>query len=189
MKNLLTIAVLSVLAVGSFFFLRSLQKELTPEVVEEKIQPIGTGMGVKTTVYNQSNQRVYELTSDKVIEFSAHHGTEFVQPFVLAWDDNSQLSWQGESKKAFLSGDKNLLTMTQSVEIIQTPSSIKPTYLNGDEISYRVKDSMLSSQLPVKIDDGVSQQTADTMKANIKAKHVLFDGNVKARYQTLPKGD
>lgn len=184
MKNLVIIFILLLLVIGSFFFLRSLQEELVPKVVEEKIQPVATGYQVKTRVYNSKNQLSYELVSDKIVEFSNQHGTEFSQPLIWLWDDKQQLNWKGKSQEAFLTGNHELLTMKKAVEIIQFPESAKPTYLNGDEISYNAKTSILDSQLPVKVDDGTNRQTSDKIQANTKTKKLSAKGHIKAHYES-----
>ncbi len=189
MKNLMIIAILALLAIGSFFFLRGLQDELAPKVVEEKIQPIAVGYKVETRVYNEKNQLAYQVVSDKIIEYSKKHGTEFHQPLVWSWDSQQQLNWKGQSSEAFLTGNHELLTMKKNVEIVESPDSDKPIYLNGEEIFYNAKTSMLESQLPTKVDDGTSWQTSNKMQVNTKTEQVVVTGSVKARFQTATVGN
>ncbi len=83
-----------------------------------------------------------------------------------------------------LSGDKNTLLLENNVKIVQTPQGENPTHITGEKMRYQAQKRLLTSDLPVTIDDGIMMQVSDKLRLNTRSKQVNASDRVKATYKT-----
>lgn len=183
MRNLLTIGFLSVLLLAGFFFLRSLKKELTVEQTAQPTRQVATAYQAKIRYFNQDNQLTYLSVSKEVQEFSNDKGTYLVAPEVSVFE-HGNMTWQGQSQKAVLSADKNDLTLTDKVHIVESPNSEKPTFIDGEVMYYHAPTKEISSDQKVTIDDGSMRQTSNYLRLNTATRKMVVDQKVTANYAT-----
>ncbi len=184
MKNLITIIVLSLLTIGSYLFLKSLTPEIIKEDDNKKKEIVAIGHGVITRYYKQNNKLQYKLMSPKVLEFSHNYGTELISPDLAVFDDAMIRIWQGNSEIGILSSNRDNLLLKKNVKIVEMPRGNKPTHITGEVMNYQAKKSLLTSELPVKIDDGIVMQVSDKLKLNTQTKKLNATSRVKAIYNT-----
>ncbi len=184
MKNTITIIILSVLAIGSYLFLKSLTPKEALKTDDQSKFVIATVSGVKARYFNEKNQLHYLLTSPKVLEYSNHYGTEFTSPDLTTFDEQVQPAWTGNADTGTLSGDKNTLLLENNVKIVQTPQGENPTHITGEKMRYQAQKRLLTSDLPVTIDDGIMMQVSDKLRLNTRSKQVNASDRVKATYKT-----
>lgn len=184
MKNLITIIILSLLTIGSYLFLKS----LTPKIVKKNDKKekviVATARGVTTRYFKQNNQLQYKLISPKVLEFSHHYGTELTSPDLAVFDDKMINIWQGNADIGILSSNKDHLLLKKNVNIVEMPLSNKPTLITGETMTYQAKKGLLTSELPVKINDGIIMQVSDNLTLDTKTKKLNATNKVKAVYNT-----
>ncbi len=184
MKNLITITVLFLLTIGSYLFLKSITKKtVQSDDGKEKII-VATAYGVSTRYFNKENQLQYKLLSPEAIEYSHNYGTELIKPSLSVFDEKMVKIWQGNADKGVLSGNKDNLLLQKNVKITEMPQGKKPTYITGEEMNYQAKKRLLSSDLPVKIDDGIVVQLSDKLTLNTKTKKLNANDKVRATYKT-----
>ncbi len=187
MKNFVTIILLCLLTLGSYFFLKSLTKEKLEDTDSKAKFVVATATGVTARYFNKKNKLQYTLISPKLLEYSNHYGTEFKTPDLAVFDDNLIKTWQGNADKGTLSSDKDNLLLKKNVKIVEMPFGQKPTYIDGEVINYRAKKGLMTSNLPVRIDDGIMVQISDTLKLNTQTKKLNANKRVRARYKTRQK--
>ncbi len=187
MKNLFTLIILFLLTLASYFLLKSLQEEVVQEKNAQEKKIVAVAQGVTMHYFNEKNKLQYKLISPKVIDYSNHHGTDFVSPNLAVFDETLVQTWQGKASEGYLSSDKDNLLLKKGVKIIQTPTGEKPTYIDGKEMNYNAKTSLITSKLPVKIDDGVVVQVSDKLKLDTRSKQLNASDRVKATYKARPK--
>lgn len=184
MKNTFIIILLAILTAGSYLLLKSLQKEEIRATAKQEKTIVATARGVTARYFNENNQLKYKLISPKVIEFSENYGMEFLSPDLSVFDDTQQLAWHGTSALGFLSENKDKLLLKKDVKIVQSPNGEQPTHISGEVMNYQASTQLLTSALPVTINDGVLEQISDTLKLNTNTKQVNADKRVRATYQT-----
>lgn len=185
MKQTLIIVVLAILTVGSFLLMRGLQKELATEVNQQPMREIATAHQVSAKYFNANNQLQYTLTSEKVSEYSKGGGTRLHQPNFQAFDNKQQLTWSGTSKSAELSADKHHAALVGQVVITESPQGIKPIYIYSDRLDYDAQKNQIKSPVPVKVTDGLVNQTANQLLLDLNQQRVKLSGGVQAHYETV----
>lgn len=186
MKQTLILMILVILTGGSFWLLRDLERTLVPQESAKPTREIAVAYRVNGRYYNAENQLQYSLDSDTVTEFSNLAGTRLTNPAVsvLETTENSQrLAWQGQATDAHLSGDKNLLTMTGNVTLIESPTTAKPIYARSETMVYNAQTQRVSSDVKVTLNSDTMQQSAASFWLDIPTRTVGFQGGVKANYQ------
>lgn len=184
MKNLITIVVLFLLTIGSYLFLKSITPKAVKKINKKEKVVVATAYGVTTRYFKQNNKLQYKLISPKVIEYSNHYGTELTSPDLAVFDDEMINIWQGNADTGTLSGNKDQLLLQKNVKIVEMPFGDKPTYITGEIMNYQAKKNLLTSDLPVKIDDGIVMQLSNNLRLDTKTKELNATNRVKAIYNT-----
>ncbi len=183
-KNLITIIILSLLAIASYLFLKSLTSETVEKDNNKEKKAVATAYGVTTRYFNEKNQLQYKLISPKAIEYSNNYGTELAKPDLIVFDEAMVKIWKGNSDKGIISSNKDHLLLKNNVKIIEMPFGNKPTHITGEAMTYQAKKSLLTSNLPVKIDDGIVMQLSDKLTLDTKTKKLNARKKVRAIYNT-----
>lgn len=183
MKQPLIIATLAVLAAGSFWLLRDLEKTLAPTTDDTPTREIAVAHTVNGRYYNAQHQLQYALTSDTVSEFSHQAGTRLTNPDVKALNADQQLAWQGNAAQAHLSSDKNHLTLSGGVTLIESPKTARPITARSDTMVYNAQTQQVSSDTTVTISNHNMQQTAAGFAFDIPARTVNFHGDVRGNFR------
>ncbi len=153
---------------------------------------VATAYGVSTRYFNEKNKLQYTLLSKKVIEYSNNYGAELVEPDVTVFDNAMITIWQGNADRGIVSSDKDHLLLQNNVRIVEMPLGNKPTYITGEAMTYQAKKSLLTSDVPVKIDDGIIMQVSDKLTLDTKTKELNATDKVRATYNTnknIPQKD
>ncbi len=185
MKNLLPIVILACLTVVSFWLVRDLEKTLNPPPTDQTTREIATAYQVSGRYYAADNYLQYTLDSQIVREFSNAYGTQFSAVSMQAYDQYSLLLWRGHADNAFLTGDKNQLTLNNNVVLVKSPQSNDPMTITGEKIGYDAKQGLIGSDLPVTISNHTAKQNVGAFLLDIKTKTIGFNGGVSAHYQPL----
>lgn len=183
MKQPLIIAMLAVLAIGSFWLMRDLEKDLSTDTSATPTREIAIAYDVNGRYYNAENFLQYKLTSDTVSEFSNQAGTRFNNPDVQVLTADQRLAWQGQAANAHLSSDKNQLTLAGGVTLIESPTTPKPMYARSETMVYNAQTRRVSSDTTVTVTGDNMQQTAAGFWFDVPTRTVTFQGNVRANYQ------
>lgn len=96
MKQPLIIAMLALLAVGSFWLMRDLEKDLSTDTSATPTREIAIAYDVNGRYYSAENFLQYKLTSNTVSEFSNQAGTRFQTPMSRCSQPIS--AWHGKGK-------------------------------------------------------------------------------------------
>lgn len=200
---------LAMLAVGSFWLLKTVESELEVSEAPMPTQPMVTAYGVFAQYYTPTHQLQYQLTSDEVIEYSNRYGTAFVSPRVLIYQPQTAppsvsptssptsppavspaslshspvLAWQASAAKASLSGDKNTLQLQDNALIIRMPGTEDEITIKGQDMRYDADNERISSERPVVIRHRLGVKHADEFNVDLAQETLDFAGNVSAQYQ------
>ncbi len=183
MKNKLIITTLFVLTLTTYLFSRTLKEDIVMNnnYQEKNISIVTTD--TKMYYFNENNRLKYMLTSPKVMDYTDNSGTELLLPHIDFFNEQADKIWAGKGDIGFISNDKNNLLLEKNVRIIEEPLGNKPMYIFGEIMNYDVKKGLVTSDLPVKIDDGVIVQKSNTFKLNTNTKKLNAIGKVQATYQ------
>ncbi len=183
-KNLITIIALSLLTIGSYLFLKSVTPKTVIKESSREKKAVATAYGISTRYFNADNQLQYKLVSPKAIEYSNNYGTELVKPDLIVFNIERVAIWKGKADTGLISSNKDHLLLQNNVKIIETPFGNKPTYITGKIMSYQTKKSILTSDLPVQIDDGIVKQISNKLRLDTKTKKLNATNRVHAIYNT-----
>lgn len=185
MKNYFTIALLLVASIASYYLLKQLQKDLIDDSGDTLVKTVGTAYEVDARYFNANNQLQYKLRSPKISELSAQNGTHLSAPKLTVYDVGQIITWLGYADKAFLTGDKQHLTLTDNVKIIESPAGDKPIHIDGSIMYYDAKTRHVTSDKMVTIDDATVKQTSDYLLLDTVTRQLVVEKKVKANYHSL----
>ncbi len=189
MRTFVIIVVLALLAVGSFFLIRELEKQTTEVVKTLPTRKIATAYQVSVIYYDDQRRRRYQLVSDEVSEYSNSAGKRFTKPEVTAFDEQNEISWLGKAEKGHLASGKQKLTLSERVNAIDSPNAKRPIYIEGSLMYYYPQKYELSSDRLVTIGDKVSRQQSDGFLLNTKTKQLAVSDRVRARFAVSGSAD
>ncbi len=187
MRNSVAIAVLSAFVIGSYFLLRSMQKEFADAAVTDEKTVLATAYNVDVRYFDEKDKLQYSFTSPEITEYSHDYGMYFRSPEVLVVDKEAVPVWSGHANNAMLSQNKKKLTLKGDVHITQSPSSKAAMHIQGAEAYYDATTKMIISNSPVKINDGSIEQTSASLRLNTISRQLEAQKHVKVSYQTAKK--
>lgn len=183
MKSILIIVALGILTLMSFVLMRGLQHQFAKKLADSPTREIATAYQVSGKYFSADYQLLYQLKSDEVIEYSNGAGTRLKQPTFEAFDENNQLLWQGQSNTALLANDKNKVTLSDNVTIVQSPNGERPIQAKGNEMYYDVLKHQIISEQAVKVTSEAGEQTTSRLVLNTQTDRLTMDGQISAQYQ------
>ncbi len=183
MKLLLTIIVLSLLTIGSYFLLRELKKDLVEMDKSKEVKEMIVANNVLGRYYDENNKLQYKLTGKKVVEYTNSYGTNIFGVNILSFEE-SRVSWVATADKAVLSGDRNNLTLEKNIKVVQEPESKKPIYIGASVIYYDAKNNLITSDQAVTVKDGVMVHNSKNLHLNTKTEKIDFTNGIRAKYDS-----
>ncbi len=178
MKQWLTLGVLVLFAVGSYFLMRDLQQSLAPKPPAAVVKEIAVAYTTKGYFYDANNALKYEIDSESVHEYSNAGGSKLFNANVRALDTQQALAWTAHAQRADLSADRNVLDLTGGVELIQTPNSPDPVRASSERMTYYAQKQRVVGDQPLVIESRATQQTAGSFYLDMAKKTVHFQNGV-----------
>lgn len=184
MRQSLTITILALLALGSFWLLHDLEESLAPNEADKQTHEIAVAYQVLGRYFAADNQLKYRIRSESVHEFSHAAGTSIHLPVVQVFEQQ-RLGWQGRADTALLSADKKNLSLNGDVRISESSTRTDPLHVSSDSMVYDDDKRYIFGHAPVKIANKTMQQTADGFTLDINRQTVHFKTKVHAIYTPI----
>ncbi|MBS9777469.1 MAG: LPS export ABC transporter periplasmic protein LptC [Gammaproteobacteria bacterium] len=187
MNNNIVIIVLIICTGGSYFLLQNIQNELEQTVKSDTKTILATAYKVRARYFDEKHVLHYNLLSPHVIEYSSHYGTYLDHPSIKVLNNDMSLAWSAQSDMALFSNNKKKLSLSDNIKIKYSPNHNKPIIITGSSIQYDELSNSITSNKPVKINDGNFEQTSKKMILNINKRQLNTQNQVKAVYRAATK--
>lgn len=182
MKSSGLLSALGVLALClmTIMLLNEWDGRLPSEKAEIKLAPLIIADNVTGKTFSDEGLLEYKIHAQQLIEKDADNITELIQPDVHIYQQNEQPQWHVTSREARYTGAQSELLLSGDVTAQQLVA--ERMIIEGETMIYLSKQEQVSSQDPVRIQQGNNITTAGGMQADAATGVLDLFTPVESRY-------
>jgi len=145
---------------------------------EAKQTPLIIAEGVYAHTFTDSGALEYIIHANKLVEDDYRNTTALTQPRLELYE--GELAWVIESNQALFTDARKELTLTGT--IVAQQHNAQGIRFETEQLTYFAHDERMSTNTPVRIQQGANITTAGGMEANSKSGVLDLHKPVESRY-------